>query len=308
MTQRATRSKPARRGAATARRKPARRPNRPSMLDQAIAALPVSEATLHRLAAWSILGVAAAVTLGIAAWFGIPGAMGVALAEGVGRAGFRVNQIDITGIKRMDRMAIYAVALDQKSRAMPLVDLNQVRDRLLAFGWVADARVSRRLPDTLAIDIVERVPAAVWQDHGQLMLIDANGVPLEAVNPDAIPDLPRLIGDNANGQELAYRTLLDAAPALKPLVKAATWVGNRRWNLTFNTGEKLMLPEGDEAATKALVQFAKWDGTQRLLGRGYIHIDMRNPERTAVLPGTSSAGSATASAAGASTENTEDSQ
>lgn len=308
MTQRATRSKPARRGAATGRRKPARRPNRPGMLDQAIAALPVSEATLHKLAAWSILGVAAAVTLGIAAWFGIPGAMGVALAEGVGRAGFRIEHINVTGNKHMDQMSIYAVALDQKSRAMPLVDLNQVRDRLLAFGWVADARVSRRLPDTLAIDIVERAPAAVWQDHGQLMLIDANGVPLEAVNPDAIPDLPRLIGDNANGQELAYRTLLEAAPALKPLVKAATWVGNRRWNLMFNTGEKLMLPEGDAAASKALVQFAKWDGTQRLLGRGYVHIDMRNPERTAVLPGTSSAGSAASSASGAAAEDAEDAQ
>jgi cell division protein FtsQ len=167
--------------------------------------------------------------------------------------------------------------------------LNQVRNRLLAFGWVADARVTRRLPDTLAIDIVERTPAAVWQDHGQLMLIDANGVPLEPVNPDAIPDLPRLIGDNAYAQEAGYRTLLDAAPALKPLVKAATWVGNRRWNLTFNTGEKLMLPEGDDAASKALVQFAQWDGKYRILGRGYVHVDMRNPDRTAVLPGANAA-------------------
>ena len=32
-----------------------------------------------------------------------------------------------------------------------------------AIGWVKDARVSRRLPDTLVIDIVERTPAALWQ-------------------------------------------------------------------------------------------------------------------------------------------------
>jgi cell division protein FtsQ len=309
VTQRATRGKPARRGTVNARKKPARRPNRPGMLDQAIAALPVSEATLHKVAAWSILGFAGVVALGIAAWFGVPGAMGVALAEGVGRAGFQLERVNITGAHHMDSWAIRAIAFDQKSRAMPLVDLEKIRQRLLAYGWVADARVSRQLPNALAIDIVERTPAAVWQDHGQLMLIDANGVPLEAVNPDAIPDLPRLIGDNANGQELAYRTLLDAAPALKPLVKAATWVGNRRWDLMFNTGEKLMLPEGDDAATKALVQFAKWDGTQRLLGRGYVHIDMRNyPNRTTVLSGTGSAGSAALSASGSPVENTEDAQ
>ena len=33
------------------------------------------------------------------------------------------------------------------------------------FGWVKDARVSRRLPDTLVIDIVERTPAALWQNQ-----------------------------------------------------------------------------------------------------------------------------------------------
>jgi cell division protein FtsQ len=257
------------------------------MLDQAIAALPVSEATLHKVAAWSILGVAGAVALGVAAWFGIPGAMGVALAEGVGHAGFRLKQVEITGTHHMDSNVVRAIAYDQPSLAMPRVDLDRVRNRLLAYGWVADARVSRRLPDTLAIDIVERTPAAIWQDHGQLMLIDASGVPLEPVNADALPDLPRLIGDNANAQEAGYRALLDTAPALKPLVKAATWVGNRRWNLTFNTGEKLMLPEGDDVASKALVQFAEWDGKYRVLGRGYQHVDMRNPDRVTVLPGNS---------------------
>ena len=44
----------------------------------------------------------------------------------------------------------------------------------------------------------------------------------------------------------ARRTLLDAAPALRPQVVAAEWVGNRRWNLTFKTGQVLALPQGDE--------------------------------------------------------------
>ena len=30
--------------------------------------------------------------------------------------------------------------------------------------------------------------------------------------------------------------LLAAAPALKPQVREAEWIGNRRWNLTFKTG------------------------------------------------------------------------
>ena len=60
--------------------------------------------------------------------------------------------------------------------------------------------MSRRLPDTLVIDIVERTPAALWQDEQRLALIDAEGVVLDRVPVDKMPDLPLLIGPGANAQ------------------------------------------------------------------------------------------------------------
>jgi cell division protein FtsQ len=213
---------------------------------------------------------------------GANAAIGNALAEQVGKAGLRVEQIEVRGAKRMDVTTVYAVALDQKSRAMPLVDLNLVRDRLLQYGWVQDAHVSRRLPDTLLIRIVERTPAAVWQNQGSLSLIDRDGVYLEPVSTDAMPDLPLVIGPGADRQEPAYQTLMVAAPALKPKVRAATWVGNRRWDLLFDTGETLSLPEGDDEAAKALKLFAEKDGTSKLLGSGYVKFDLRDPTRMVV--------------------------
>jgi cell division protein FtsQ len=279
---RAPRRSPARRSGGSGKRKQARRAKKAGLLDHAVAALPVSEHTLRHVAAWTITAIAAAVALGVAAWFGIPGAMGVAMAEGIGRAGFRVEKIELAGVNRVDRMAVYTVALNQKSRAMPLVDLTAVRERLLRFPWVEDARVSRRLPDTLVVDIVERRAAAVWQNNGQLMLIDGGGVPLEPVTVEKMPDLPLVIGANANAQEPAYRTLMDAAPALKPRVRAASWIGDRRWDLLFATGERLSLPEGEDDAAKALAKFAQLDGEQRLLGRGYVKFDMRDPDKLVV--------------------------
>ncbi len=267
-----------RRGAAPKKRKAnSRRPKRPGLLDQAVAALPFSEATLQRIATWGIVGTVGAIALGIGVWMGVPAMAGVALANVVGEAGLKVDEVQIDGLKRMDRMTVYGAALDQDSRAMPLVDLALVRERLLKFPWVEDARVSRRLPNTLRIFIVERVPGAIWQNRGQLMLVDPNGVPLEPVSRDAMPDLPLVIGDGANAQEPARRALMAAAPALKPLVKAATWIGNRRWDLTFDTGERLQLPEGEAEAAEALRKFATLDGEQRLLGKGSIRFDMRVP-------------------------------
>jgi cell division protein FtsQ len=263
------------RGPAPRKQQPKRRQKKPSILDRIMAALPVSQDTLQRIATWSILGAVGVAALGVATWFGVPGVIGTAVAEQVGNAGLRVEKIEVRGAKRMDPMTVYAVALGQKSRAMPLVDLNEVRDKLLQYGWVQDAHVSRRLPDTLLVRIVERTPAAVWQDQGQLSLIDRDGVFLEQVSSDAMPDLPLVIGPGADRQEPAYQTLMIAAPALKPKVRAATWVGNRRWDLLFNTGETVSLPEGDAEAAAALRKFA----TQPLLGKGWIKFDLRDPSR-----------------------------
>ncbi|MES2441840.1 MAG: cell division protein FtsQ/DivIB [Pseudomonadota bacterium] len=275
MTKRAARKPATRRAAAPKKRPQQRRKPQPGMLDKAVAALPFSEATLRRIAAWGIVGLFGAAALGVASWFGLPAMAGVATANAIGEAGFRVEKIDITGLRRMDEMTVYSQALDQNSRAMPLVDLEGVRERLLKYPWIEDARVSRRLPNTLSIHIVERIPAAIWQSHGRLMLVDTKGVPLEPVSREAMPDLPLLIGDGANAQEEARRRLMDAAPRLKPLVKAATWIGNRRWDLVFDTGERLLLPEGEREAADALVEFAEMDRTQRLLGKNYQRFDMR---------------------------------
>ena len=282
-------SRPPARRAATRRgakpvqkRKQNGRKKQRGLMDQALAALPVSQATLTRIATWGIVAMFSVGLITVATWFGVPQVIGVGAAQAVGEAGLRVDTIQINGLKRMNRMTVYQQVLDQNARAMPLVDLADVRTRLLAYPWIKDARVSRRLPDKLLIDIVEREPAAIWQNHGQLMLIDPMGVPLEPVSREAMPDLPLLIGDGANAQEPVRRDLMDSAPALKPLVRAATWVGNRRWDIIFDTGEKLQLPEGEKEARDALKTFAEKDGAYRLLGRGNLGFDMRDPDNLVI--------------------------
>src|SRR3546814_5079914 len=76
-------------------------------------------------------------------------------------------------------------------------------------GWVKDARISRRLPDTLVVDIVERDPVAVWQHDGQLHLIDVTGVVLQSVSAGAMPDLPLVVGPNANLQTAGLNKLME---------------------------------------------------------------------------------------------------
>jgi len=244
--------------------------------------LPVEQAQANRLAAWAFgLFVLAIVGVALVA-LDVPAKLGQAAGEAVGNAGFRVKSVDVQGIKRMDPRPVYEIALDQKTTAMPLVDVADIRKRLLEFGWVKDARVSRRFPDTLVIDIVERKPAALWQDEDRLTLIDAEGVVLDRVPVAQMPDLPLLIGKGANAQTVTLERLLDKAPSLKAQLESATWVGQRRWDLSFQSGETVALPEGEAAASSALVRFAKMDQSAGLLGRGILRFDLRIPGKMTV--------------------------
>ncbi|WP_197418620.1 cell division protein FtsQ/DivIB, partial [Sphingomonas sp. CCH9-F2] len=92
-----------------------------------------------------------------------------------------------------------------------------------------------------------------------------------------MPNLPLVIGPGADRQEAGYQALLAAAPALKPRIRAATWIGNRRWDLTFDSGETLALPQDN--AAQALVKFAQLDGARSLLGKGWLRFDMRDPAK-----------------------------
>lgn len=265
-------------------RRPMRTPQRgksygPSRLDQLIAALPVSAATLQRAANVTIGGVLV-VAAGLAAHFG--GVTAWAHDEWAGlvsRAGFQVKRVEVVGANRIDYIKVYDIALGQQNRSMAAVDLEGVRSDLLRYGWIKDARVSRRLPETLVIDIVERAPAAVWQHNRRLSLIDDQGVVLEPVTPATMPDLPLVIGPRANEQSKELAALLEGSRSIKPLLAGATWVGNRRWDLRFQSGETLSLPEGDAEAKKALAKFTHMEGSNRLLGRGILRFDMRDPTR-----------------------------
>ena len=239
--------------------------------------LPISPALLHRLGRWLAWGVAVAL-VGALAWaFQLPQIAGTAAGEAIGSLGFSVKHIDARGMKPEHRLAVMSVANDQDTTAMPLIDLDRMREQLLGIGWVRDAQVSRRLPDTIAIRIVEREPAAIWQNRGRLSLIDADGTVLDEVRLDAMPDLPLVIGPAANLQAAALNRLLDAAPTLKPMMAGATWIGGRRWDVRFQSGEVLALPEGEPAAAKALAKFARLDATAGMLGKGLVRFDMRLP-------------------------------
>lgn len=244
--------------------------------------LPIGAARLRRtvFALFSVtLAAAGIVTITL---LGLPQRWWFETAQAASRSGFEVRHVEVTGVRLSPTLPVYAATLEGPTNSMLLVDLNTVRDRLRALPWVADASVSRRLPDTLRVDIAERVPVALWQYRHQLWAIDRTGRPLTSDNLERFAKLPLIVGAGANARAHDLLVLLAGQPALANQVDAATFVGMRRWDLRFKSGEVLALPEGDAAATKAIASFALLNHSEGLLDRGFARFDMRLPGKMTV--------------------------
>ncbi|WP_374411012.1 cell division protein FtsQ/DivIB [Novosphingobium colocasiae] len=250
-----------------------------SALEAVLAMLPFSEEQLHRIFVVAILGGAAVLVWLAASAAGVPTVAETQMAEIASQAGFEVRRVEVRGVKNINELKIYEKALAQRDRAMPLVDLEALRADLLALSWVKDARVSRQLPDTLVIDIVERTPHAVLRKADRYVLIDETGAELDPVSARNAKGKLIVSGPGAGQQVVALSGLLRVAPALQPQVAEAEWIGNRRWNLTFQTGQVLALPEGERESGAALLSFARLNGTNRLLGGKVAAFDMRAGDR-----------------------------
>ena len=250
-----------------------------SLLAEIMAWIPLSESQWHRVLMVTILGGAMALAVVVASAAGVPALARQQFAAIAASSGFEVRRVEVRGVKRLNELKVYERALAQRNRAMPLVDVDGLRDELLELSWVADARVSRQLPDTLVIDVVERTPHAVLRLPDRLVLIDETGHPLEQISAERARGKLILSGAGAGTQVAVLSALLGAAPALKPQICEAEWVGHRRWNLTFKTGQVLALPEGNRPMASALVKFARLDGTNRLIGGRVTDFDMRTAGR-----------------------------
>jgi len=169
-------------------------------------------------------------------------------------------------------------ALDVR-RGSPLLAFSPAaaRERLLALGWVRDARVERRFPNVVYVQLEERHPAAIWQNAGRLSVVDETGA---VIGDDAVPRFATLrviVGPDAPGQFAALFAVLETRPEMLEHVTAAVRIGGRRWNLRLANDMTVLLPEQNVAAAWRVLADAVRDGA--LMERDLVHIDLRIPDR-----------------------------
>jgi len=196
--------------------------------------------------------------------------------------GLKVKHVNVTGASPEAKAAIQQAVGVSADQPIVSLDLNAVRDRVQAVGWVKEARVVRLLPDTLIVDVKEHDRLAVWQTGGHAYVIDSGGKVIPGADAGRYPKLPLVVGKGADQTASEILPLLAQRPRLMARIEALVRVDERRWDLRLKDGSLIQLPAVDQDS--ALIRLDALDQRERLLDLGFARVDLRTPEEVAVRP------------------------
>lgn len=252
---------------------------------------PVRKRPRSRLERFMVRGgivCGAAVVLGITATWGIQTGWLVRLGDGIGKsmliatahAGLSLNEVQVTGRNETSQAEILAAIGAQRGTPLLSIDIQAIRQRLIALPWVASAIVERHFPDGLTVEITEAQPLALWQRQQQLYLVSRDGKVIETSNLQRYSKLMVIVGDEAPQHADHLLDMLASEPDLQKQVTAAVWVGKRRWNLRLNNMVDVKLPEENPEA--AWHELADLNRKNQLLDKDINVIDLRLPDAVVV--------------------------
>jgi cell division protein FtsQ len=164
--------------------------------DEALFVLPTEEETETRGRRWAArlwtvakLVIGTALTLGVAAGVAF-GAHRYALTT----PRFAIRDVSVEGARRLSSEQVQALAGVARGSNVFALDVVGAERRLLEDPWIAEARVTRRLPGHVRIDVSEREAGAVVAIGNQLMLATRSGEIFKPLAEGDPYDLPVVTG------------------------------------------------------------------------------------------------------------------
>lgn len=106
---------------------------------------------------------------------------------------FRAKTISVSGYSRLSQETVLSQAQLSSGDNLLAVNLQLVRKRLLAHPWIAAARVSREIPETIHIHIEEHACMAIV-DLGRKFLLNRDGKIFKEFEPKDPRELPVVTG------------------------------------------------------------------------------------------------------------------
>lgn len=187
-------------------------------------------------------------------------------------AGFGISEISMTGqVVTHEGAVLSALAIDERTSTLAY-DVEAARNRLLELPAIADASIRKIYPGQIIVTLTEKEPVARWRVDGLTYLVDASGTRIgDATSADE--GLPLVIGEGAADDAAVMVKALARYPAISADVLALSRIADRRWDLIYDTGLRVQLPE--QGVAQALQTLRDYQRDYQILERDLVMIDMR---------------------------------
>lgn len=207
-----------------------------------------------------VIGGLIAGVIVVMAWFGMPRLM---------RAMdfFAIRRVEVTGARYLSAAEVVA-AMGIPDGASVVDPLAPWQAGIAGMPGVREVAVSRRLPGTIRVRIVEAEPVALAQRDGRLTLVDARGESLPFDPTRVPPDLPVVEGNGVAGV-VALVKLVD--PRFFGELESGTRVRN---HVVLEAGSRRLLLRTD-ASVEEVQNMAAVANDLAATGRAWRELDGR---------------------------------
>ncbi|WP_163846157.1 cell division protein FtsQ/DivIB [Pseudooceanicola aestuarii] len=197
------------------------------------------------------------------------------------RPEFMVNSMAIEGATAETQQDIREVTqLDLPMTSFDL-DLDGMRATIEDLAAVASTSLQLRQGGVLQVTVRERIPVAIWRGRDGLFLVDEEGVVTGALSSRGQrPDLPLLAGEGKPHNVGEALALHRAAGPIGDRLRGMVRMGDRRWDVVLDRGQRILLPEDNPV--QALERVIAIDGVHELLARDLAAVDMRLTRRPTI--------------------------
>jgi cell division protein FtsQ len=166
----------------------------------------------------------------------------------------RVKRVEVRGSNFLSESEVRELLGPAVGENILRLDIDELKAHLRASPWVRDAAVGRTLPDTLKVDVRERVPVAL-AELGRLFLMDADGVVIDEYGPRTSAfDLPIVRGLDGLDAESRRERAQRAGALLRELEELAAEVSEVR---VEDSGDLRVVLRGTPAELRMAPPFRK---------------------------------------------------
>lgn len=204
---------------------------------------------------------------------------------------FNVKKIDVAGSKIVSAVKVMEKCAVNENTNILTIDTGEIKQRIAKDPWIREVSVKRVLPQTLRVEIVERVPIALVAHGEKFFLIDeeffvvAERESSESSDVPIITDLPikkAKVGDRIFSKSLenAVNCLKSMEPSLRKTITLMSASSIDKLYLYNENNVEILYGEAKQARdkNKVLNTILKEQGKQ------VIFIDIRSyPQSDPVL-------------------------